>query len=234
MIEEPKAMTVASHFRRPTDAQIEAFRNVPTGFVVDAQDGRGSLSSAIVPIGGHRSHVAGPALAADNRPSDILATLASLKYVRSGDVVVAGAQGFQGCAAAGDRVAGMLKNAGAQAFITDGPMRDLPGIEAVGLPCWCTGLNPGSPFSTGPGRIGFDVQMGSMRIETGDMIVADQDGVVVVPFAQIDAVAARLLTVSGLEQALDREVEHGLVLPEAIGDLLDSDRTVSTDPLWKT
>ena len=132
-------------------------------------------------------------------------------------------------ATAGDRVSGMFANAGAAALVTDGTLRDATGIEATGLPVWATGLSPASPVSNGPGRVGFPVQLGGQQVETGDMIVADRDGVVVVPFAQIDAVIAQIKAVMELEDALDAQISEGLVLPEEIANLLDSDETQITD-----
>ena len=152
-----------------------------------------------------------------------MASLAALAVIRPGDIVVAAFGGFQGCAAAGDRLCGMMKNNGAAGFVTDGPVRDHAGIIAIGLPVWATGLTPESPFSKGPGSVGFPVQIGGRQIESGDMIVADCDGVVVVPFARIDAVIAALKSVRHREADLDRQVKDGLRIPPAIAALLDSD-----------
>jgi len=226
MIEEPKSLRIGPDVnRRPTPEQVAAFQGVPTGFVVDAMFGAGAMGAAISPLAESNNQVAGPALTADNRPSDLLATLGCLRYLKSGDVLIGGAQGWQGCAAAGDRVCGMAKNAGAAAFVTDGPMRDYAGVLEVELPCWCTGLNPGSPYGTGPGQVGTRVLVGGQTVETGDMIVADRDGVVVVPFAQIDDVVARLAAIQDLELELDAEVRKGLVLPDPIAEILDGDKT---------
>lgn len=224
MIEEPKTLTIQRPSRRPSAQQIAAFQDVPTGFVVDAMYGAGQLATVIAPLDGAEVQVAGPALTVENRPSDILALLGALKFITAGDIVVSTVGGWQGCAAAGDRVSGMMKNCGAAGFVTDGPMRDLAGLRAVGLPSWCTGLNPGSPFGTGPGRIRTPIRIGGQQVETGDMIVADADGVVVVPFAALDQVIARLSTVRELEHALDAEVADGLTVPPDIRDLLDSDK----------
>lgn len=213
MIEEPPLLTIRKPERRPTAAQIAAFQGVPTGFVCDAMEGRGALSPEIAPIGSGRDIrcvAAGPALTADNGPADILATLAAVSFVTPGDILVAAFDRHQGCAAAGDRVMGVLRNAGGAGFVTDGPMRDYPGIVAAGLPSWCTGLNPASPYAKGPGRVGEPVVLGGQRIATGDMIVADQDGVVVVPFERIDEVIDRIRRVRTLEEALDAEVAKGL------------------------
>lgn len=226
MIEEPPILTINNNRRRPSAAQIAAFQNVPTGFVVDALQGGAAMDQAIKPVVRETAlegSVAGPALTVDCGPADILATLASLKFVSSGDIVVTAFAGFQGCAAAGDRVCGMMKNNGAAAFVTDGPVRDYTGIAEVGLPVWATGLTPESPFSKGPGAIGFPVQVGGRQVETGDMIIADYDGVVVVPYARIDEVITSLETVRKLEAELDAEVQEGLKIPAAIEELLQGD-----------
>lgn len=221
MIEEPKALTIRRPKRRPSADQIAAFQGVPTSFVVDAMFGGGALDTNISQLPGQTAHVAGPALTVDNRPSDILALLGALALVQPGDVVMNGAAGFQGCAAAGDRVCGMLKNNGAAGFVTDGPMRDLEGLLDVGLPAWCTGLTPDSPFSTGPGKIGLPVQIGGRHVETGDMIVADENGVVVVPFDRIAEVVSRLEAVKTSEAELDGEVAAGRKIPDPIAEMLD-------------
>lgn len=226
MIEEPPVLTIKRTMRRPSESQISAFQGLPTGFVVDALFGGGALSSTIQPLGGGRDVrciAAGPALTADCGPADILATAASLKFIRAGDIVVSAFAAHQGCAAAGDRLIGMMKNCGAAGFVTDGPVRDYDGIVAAGLPVWCRGLTPASPFSNGPGSVGFPVQIGAQTVATGDMIVADRDGVVVVPFERIDEVIAATKHVAELEQALDAEVADGRKIPDSMVALLDSD-----------
>ncbi|MEM6762192.1 MAG: RraA family protein [Pseudomonadota bacterium] len=212
MIEEPPILTINADRRRPTAEQIAAFQGVPTGFVVDAMEGAGALSMAIGPVGDGRDYpcvAAGPALTADNTPGDMLATFAALHFVAAGDIVVAATAGFQGCAAGGDRLAGMIKNGGGAGYVTDGPVRDYQGIVEVALPIWCTGLTPASPFTTGPGRVGFEMVIGGQSVATGDMVIADRDGVVIVPFAQIDAVIERLKAVAENEKRLDGEVAAG-------------------------
>ena len=227
MLEEPPLITINSHTRRPSAAQIAGFQNIPTGFVVDAMFGAGAFDRQIQPVGDGRDlHcvAAGPALTADCGPADILGLLAALNFIQSGDIVVSAFGAHQGCASVGDRVMGMIKNSGGAGLVTDGPARDYEGIVEVGLPLWCTGLTPASPFSNGPGRVGFDVQLGGQRVETGDMIIADRDGVVVVPFERIDETLDNLQRVEIAERARDKEVADGLKVPQNIVDLLASDK----------
>ncbi|MEX0347551.1 MAG: RraA family protein [Rhizobiaceae bacterium] len=225
MIEEPALLTIRRDIRRPPPEKVAAFQNVPTGFVVDAMQGGGALAAAIKPLPmlDASSSIAGPALTAGCGPGDILATLASLRFIEPGDIVVAAFAGHQGCAAIGDSIAGMAKNAGAAGFVTDGPARDSKGILDTGLPLWCSGLTPASPHSTGPGTVGLAIQIGGQQVDAGDIIVADSDGVVVVPFEQIDVVIERLARISDIEAKRDAAVADGMQIPEDISALLESD-----------
>lgn len=232
MIEAPATLTIKAEFRRPTDAQISALQKVPTGYIVDALLGGGALSSGIQPIGGGRDlHcvAAGSALTVDCGAADVLAAFACLKFVQPGDMIVSAFASYTGCAAAGDRLIGMMKNNGAAGFVTDGPVRDYDGIVPVGLPVWCAGLTPASPHMSGPGSIGFPIQIGGQEVETGDMIVADRDGVVVVPFERIDEVIEKLAHISELEASLDAEVAQGSKVPAWVEAFLASERTVRKD-----
>lgn len=211
MIEEPPLLTIRRAFPRPTAAQVAAFQDVPTGFVCDALGGQGAMHTVIRPIGGleREVHAAGPALVADNGPAEILATVAAVHFAQPGDVIVAATHGGRNVAAAGDNLCAMMRNKGCVAFVTDGELRDYKGLMEVGLPAWCTGLNPNSPFSKGPGRVGFGATVAGRHVESGDMIVADRDGVVVVPFARIDAVIARLEQITRLEAEAEAKVRSG-------------------------
>lgn len=232
MIEAPPPLTIKASMRRPTDVQISSFQGVPTSFVVDALYGGGALSSSIQPLGGGRDLkcvAAGPALTADCGAADVLATFAALKFIQAGDIVVSAFAAHSGCAAAGDRLIGMMKNNGAAGFVTDGPVRDYQGIIPVGLPVWCSGLTPASPHMSGPGAVGFPVQIGGQEIETGDMIVADRDGVVVVPFERLDEVIHALARISELEISLDAKVSAGLKIPNWVEEYLASNKTVRKD-----
>ncbi len=232
MIEAPPKLIVKKQRRRPTDAQIAAFQNVSTGFVVDALFGGGALASNIQALGGGRDidcRAAGPALTADCGAADVLAVFAALKFVRAGDVVVSAFAAHSGCAAGGDGLLGMLKNCGASGFVTDGPLRDYAGVVSVGLPAWCTGITPASPHMSGPGTVGMPIQIGGQEVETGDMIIADGDGVVVVPFERIDEVIDNLERIRNAEQGQDDRVANGMKYPEWVEELLASDQVSFKD-----
>lgn len=227
MYETPPLLTIKRPSRRPTKAQIEALRDVPSAVATDAMDGRGALSGSIRHLDGGAKlpkSVVGPALTAWSGAADLLALHAAKKFVTPGDVMIAGVDGHQGCAVFGDALGGMMRNAGVAGVVTDGPIRDSEGLVEIGLPIWCTGAIPSTPYENGPGRIGLPVQIGGQRVDTGDMIVADLDGVVAIPFEEIDTVTERCRRILDMERDGERAVRDGLILPESIEALLDSDR----------
>jgi len=223
MIEEPPLIQIRDTFPRPSPAQIDAFRDVPTGNICDAMGGIGALDMAIKPMSA-AVNVCGPALPVRSGASDILALTVALTEVAEGDVIINAVDGFQGCAAIGDLISGMAQNAGAAGVVTDGPCRDIAAIEALGFPVFATGINPNSPYGKGPGTVGMGVDIGGRSIGPGDMIIGDRDGVVSVPFDQIDAVIAALAEVQAAEVALEAEVKAGLKAPPAALELAASDQ----------
>lgn len=225
MIEEPALVTIETRPRGPGKADIQTLSRFPTGFLADAMDGRGALAPEIKNV--HTDLPAkftGQALTCQCGPGDVLGLLAALSELRPGDVLVMATDGWRGCAAAGDRVMGMAKNSGAVGFVTDGLVRDITGIVDVGIGVFATGISPNSPFAKGPGTVGSAVVLGNVSVQTGDVIVADSDGVVVVPRADVKRVIEAVKHIEVLETELDKEVAAGLKLPENIVALLNSEQ----------
>lgn len=229
MIEDPPLLTIRRNFPRPTAQQVAALTGVPTGFVVDCLDGRGALDGRIKPIDPAAAGFCGVALPCHAGPADNLAVFGALDAAQKGDVILIGTDGFAATAVIGDLVLGMASNRGAAAVVTDGYVRDILGLREVGLPCFAAGVTPNSPARNGPGTVGLPVTLGDVTVEAGDLVVGDLDGVVVLPFARIDAVIARLESVRKAEAELDAKVKAGLELPDFVRDLLASDRVREVD-----
>ncbi len=226
MIEEPPLLTLKVNRPRPTPDQLAALDGVPSGFLTDAMNGQGAMEPSIRPLNPAvlSTTVCGVALTCECGPADLLAVLGALTEVQTGDVLVADSGNWQRSAIVGDRVMGMLKNAGAVGFVTDGVVRDIEGINDVGLPVFCKGLSPNSPYAKGPGSIGTDIQIGGVSVKSGDVIVTDDSGIVVVPFEKIDDVIAAVAHIRVLEEELDAKVADGLVVPDDIKTLMSSDQ----------
>jgi 4-hydroxy-4-methyl-2-oxoglutarate aldolase len=234
MIENPPLIQIKkkSSRKKPSQEQIDGFKNIPTGFICDALNGYAALDPSIKPLsipGKKVKQIVGPALTVFSGAADVLGMAIALSEIQPGDIVVNGVSGFQGTAAVGDRIAGMIKNNGGVGLVTDGPMRDLDGIIETGLDCFCTGLNPNSPFNSGPAKIGFPINIGGTTVSSGDIIVADSDGVTVVPFDKIDEVLEKLDRIIEVENAMDKQVSEGLKISQKALDYLNSDQVVYFD-----
>ena len=229
MIEDPPLLTIKSRSIKIAEGDVQALATFPTSFVADAMGGKGALPFEIKPLSSNvlPQHFCGPALTVDPGPADVLAVIAALSEIEPGDVLVIATGSHKDCAAIGDRVIGMAKNAGAVAVVTDGLVRDIEGIEKVGLPVYCSGVSPNSPFNNGPGAIGTGIVIGDRSITRDDVLVADRDGVVVVPGPQLDAVIKRCQHISEVERELDSEVEQGLCVPTGMQELLAAGEKIS-------
>ena len=133
---EPAQLKIRRDFQRPTEAQIKAFEVAPTGWVVDALGRRGALPHWIRPLS-LKTRFVGAALTVRTRPIDNLAPYAALKFAIPGDVLVVGVDGSDTASVLGDILLGMARNAGMVAAVTDGVVRDIDGINQVGIPTFC-------------------------------------------------------------------------------------------------
>lgn len=229
MIEDPPLLTLRRNFARPTESQVAAFEGVPTGFVVDAMNGRGALDCRIKPISETQARFHGVAVTCDNGPADNLAAFFATEIAVPGDVIVAATDAFMATAVAGDLMLGMARNKGAAAFVTDGLVRDITGIRDVGMPCFSAGVTPNSPVRNGPGTVGQPIVVGGVRVDAGDIIVGDIDGVVVVPHGAIDDVISRLAEIRAAEKELDAQVRDGLTTPPFLQAFYDSGQIQEID-----
>ncbi|NQV98307.1 MAG: RraA family protein [Rhodospirillales bacterium] len=229
MIEEPPVLTLRRHFQRPTRAQVAAFKGVQTGFVVDAMQGRGALDGRIKAVSDEQAEFCGVAVTAFAGPADIMAAFAAIEIAGPGDIVVVATDAYEATAVAGDNMLGIAQNRGVEGFVTDGFVRDVTGIRRVGLPCFCAGVTPNSPACNGPGTVGQNIVLGGVSVNSGDIIVGDLDGVVVVPFANIDAIIARLDVVRAAEAELDAKVRGGLKIAPFMEEIFNSGKIREID-----
>ena len=190
MIEDPPLITFRRPTQRPSPAQLAALEGTPTGFVVDALGGRGGLDHRIKPVVQGQAVFCGVALPCHAGPSDNLAVFAALGFLQAGDVIVAATDAHMATSVTGDLLLGMARNLGARAFVTDGAVRDVAGIETVGLPCFAAGVTPNSPARNGPGLVGLPIVAGGVAVAAGDVVIGDADGVVVVPYGRVAEVIA--------------------------------------------
>ena len=221
MIGDPVMLTIRRNIQRPSKALLKSFDGMPTGFVTDAYNGKGCLDFEIKPLMPAMAFH-GPAITAYCGPMDNLAAMAMLDFAKKGDVIVIATSGDDTAATIGDLWAFWAKKIGVAAIVCDGLVRDVAGLLKVGIPIFARGIKPNSAFKHGPGEVNMDVTCGGVAIGPGDIIVGDRDGVVAVPLAQVEQVAAQLEMVKKKESEAEARVKGGEKLkfwdPAALGD----------------
>src|SRR5260370_25751004 len=214
MIVDPPLLRIRRGFPRPSAKLLAGFAGAPTGNVVDAMDGRGCLDFSIKPLEPPGAVMVGTAVTCDAGPADNLALFGALHAARRGDILVVATDAFAATAITGDLLLGMARNRGVTGFVTDGLVRDIVGILAVGIPVYSAGATANSPTRNGPGTVGLPIVVGGVRVESGDIVIGDRDGIVIVPLARAAAVLARLEQVRAAEAALEAKVRAGLEIPD--------------------
>lgn len=228
MIENPPQLTVHRGHRRPSQALLDAFRGAQTSHLADAMEGRGAVDWRIKPLDPANASFVGPALTAHAYPADIVGMIGSAMEAQAGDVIMCANDGFTGTAVIGDLAAGMMRNKGVAAFVTDGLARDKAGIIAAGLPLFAAGISPNSPAANGPGTVGAPVVLGGVHVRSGDIVVGDADSVVVIPLDRAEAVLARLRAIQAAEAGAEAQVKAGATHFPAWKVLLDGARIIDS------
>lgn len=220
MLEDPPILTIKKSWKRPAAAKLKKLEGVQTGQAVDAMDGRGGLDASIKPLDPGCATILGTAVTCETGPNDNLAILAALSIAKPGDVVVSATEGFSHSAVVGDNVAIMAKRKGIAGLVVDGMMRDLAGLLPVGLPLFCRGITPNSCVRSGPGRVGFPVVVGGLTVHSGDVVIGDRDGIVIVPQADLDRLLPRIEQILAAEVATQKMIRDGFTNLGGIEDLL--------------
>ena len=205
-------ITVRRRFARPATALIEAFRGAPTGNVSDACGRRGALPQALKPVT-RAAAFCGPVLTVEAGRHDNLAPWMAIDHLQAGDVLLIATGGYPHAAVVGDIVCGFAASRGAAAVVTDGMVRDLAGLDELGIPVVAAGVQADGPNKLGPGSIGLPVWIDGRRIESGDIAVGDRDGVVIVPGAQAEAAATAVQEVIAKEATIEAERAAGAPRP---------------------
>jgi 4-hydroxy-4-methyl-2-oxoglutarate aldolase len=157
--------------------------------------------------------MAGPAftvVAAD----DHLPVMTALAEASPGDVLVIATNGG-GRAVFGELFATEAKRRGLAGIVADGYCRDLRGLRRIGLPVFARGTTPRSGTTTSRATLQTAVEVGGVRVDPGDIVVGDDDGLLIAPAARIEAALATAELIGRSERAIldaqsNGESLHGL------------------------
>ena len=143
-----------------------------------------------------------------------ISTRAAIEAMPEGCIAVVDAMGVQDAGIFGDILCARMVKKNVAALITDGVVRDLEGVLGTGLPVWCNG-QASPPSVAGLTFVGWQepIGCGGVAVFPGDVIVVDQDGAVLIPADQLEAMLAEAPEQEQLEGWIMEEVNRGVPLP---------------------
>ena len=174
-----------------------------------------------------RPYLCGPALTCACAPEDNLAVHAALYQATPGTILVSDATGTARCALFGELMATDALNQGLGGLVLQGPIRDIADIDELGFPVWCTGTAPGQAAKATAVSVGAPVVVGNVLVSPGDQIIADRDGVAVVPAAEWATIQADVAALAEREQKTRSRLAAGERLADING--LDLSEYLSGD-----
>ena len=141
-------------------------------------------------------------------------TRAAIEAMPAGCVAVVDAMGIADAGIFGDILCARMAKRGISALVTDGAVRDGAGVLATELPVWCRGI-AAPPSVAGLTFVGWQepVGCGGVAVFPDDVVVADQDGAVVIPSALLDHVLEAAPEQERMESWIMEQVRNGAQLP---------------------
>ena len=202
-------ITVES-IERPDRHMVEALGQFPASILSDAMEKCQTMHSEIKPVF-PIERICGPAVTARSIVADFLTPVAAIDYTEPGDIIVIDVKGYKDAAIWGELAAKSCQLRNVAGVIIDGAVRDSDGIRQSGVPHFSRAVTPNAGDCSVLGDINIPIQCAGVVVNPGDIIVADNDGVVVVPRQK----AALILEKASKQVQAEREL-YDLMVNEGL------------------
>ena len=193
---------------------FDAFSMVSSPNVADAQHKKGAMKG-IHPRIKHNIKMVGKALTVHTVNGDWAKPVEAIDRAKPGDVIVIDACGGE-IAVWGELASWSCKTKGVAGVVIDGAARDIDSIIDLEFPCFSRHLASNAGEPKGYGGIGHEIVCGGVTVKTGDWVIGDESGVVVVPQEHAVEVANRALDVFERENRIREEIKKGGTLSSVL------------------
>ncbi len=192
------------------DDLFEAFSKVSTCNISDAHHKKGVIFG-LHPYIKHGARLVGRALTVQTSNGDWAKPVEAIDRAKPGDVIVIDVGGAP-MAVWGELAANSAQMMGVRGVVIDGAIRDIDDIQDLDFPAFARTAVPCAGEAKGYGGIGMEITVGGQRVRTGDWIIGDESGLIVVPKEEAVEVANRALDVHEHETRTRAEIRRGSTL----------------------
>jgi RraA family protein len=183
----PAGFRVLKRKRKVDAGWADKFRAIPVANVSDSMFRMSAGGARLRPLHSGGA-MAGPALTVRTAPGDNLMVHMALNLAEKGDVIVVDAGGELTNAIIGERMLAYCQAKGFAGIVINGAVRDIGYIRKHDFPVYAAGVTHRGPYKNGPGEINVTVALDGMAIAPGDLVVGDDDGLLCVPYEDVEAV----------------------------------------------
>ena len=184
------------------------FLTLPVANVSDSMWRLTAGGSRLRPM--HKSgQMAGPALTVKSRPGDNLMLHKAIDMAEPGDIIVCDAGGDLTNSLMGELMLAHAMKRGVGGFVLNGAVRDVEAFLDVNLPVFAAGVSHRGPYKDGPGEINVSVAIDGMVIEPGDLVIGDWDGVLSIPFEDVESILKKTNEKQAAEVVDMEKIEAG-------------------------
>jgi 4-hydroxy-4-methyl-2-oxoglutarate aldolase len=170
---------VVRSIQRAPRAVIDELGSIGTASVHEAIGRRGYVGPHLRPIQ-HDVRLAGSAVTVSSHPGDNLMIHAAVEVCQDGDILVVTNTAPSTHGMFGDLLAGSLLARGVRALVIDAGVRDTADLRAMGFAVWSQYVSCEGTVKASPGSVNVPVVLGGQVVNPGDVVCADDDGVVIV------------------------------------------------------
>jgi len=198
---------------------LERFSDFSSCNVADAMGRFRVMSAEIRPIVPTR-RIVGRAITVLTRGVDNLMMHKALAMSGPGDIIVVDTYGETNTSGWGGLMTHTAVKVGLEGIVIDGAARDLQDLQSLNFPVYARAVTARGCFKDGPGEINCNISCGGVSISPGDLIIADEDGTVCVPFEDVEYVLEKTEELVKNEIARVREIEKGVLFKASIDEIL--------------
>lgn len=208
--------------RRVGADMVEKYREIPAAVVGDSMLRIQAAGAAVRPMHGGGTVLAGPAYTVRTRPGDNLFVHKAIDLALPGDIVVVDAGGALDNAIVGEMMLTHAETRGLAGVVVYGAIRDSGHVRNHTFPVYASGVTLRGPFQSGPGHVNVPIAIAGMVIEPGDLLLGDDDGLICIPFDEVDALYPQARKRFEGENAQRDRVRNGTVDRKWIDERLEA------------